>query len=150
MTEFLKIDASGWVTEIATLKDRDFIRCEWLTAVHNLENNFEVSARFATSDLSQSVIISTNISDGEIDSIATLFPIADFHEREVAQMFGIKFRSNDTSRLAFETDFGGNPLRRDFALAKRATTIWPGAVEPDETARRRPTLPPGVFEEWQR
>ncbi|MEI6108886.1 MAG: NADH-quinone oxidoreductase subunit C [Actinomycetes bacterium] len=149
MTEFLNIGASLWVTEIAGMKDRDFIRCEWLTAVHNLENNFEVSARFSTADLSQSAIISTNISDGEIDSIAQLFPIADFHEREVAQMFGIKFRGNDTSRLAFETDFSGNPLRRDFALAKRAAKIWPGAVEPDANARRKPSLPPGVFEEWQ-
>jgi hypothetical protein len=49
---------------------------------------------------------------------------------------------------AFETDFGGNPLRRDFALITRQVTNWPGAVEPDEKAKRRPSLPPGVHESW--
>jgi NADH-quinone oxidoreductase subunit C len=77
-----------------------------------------------------------------------VYPNVDFHEREVAQLFGVEFIGNKNSALAFEIDLTGFPLRRDFALATRADTQWPGAVEPDETAKRRPSLPPGVLPEW--
>lgn len=150
MSEQLTVVSTDWSATCVDLKAKGFVRCEWLTATHNQENEFVVTARFATESLDNSVLVSTVISDGEINSIVETYPVADFHEREAAQMFGIKFRGNDTSRLAFETEFDGHPLRRDFALATRAETSWPGAVEPDESARRRPSLPPGVFEEWQK
>ena len=63
-------------------------------------------------------------------------------------MFGIKVIGASSDENAFAVDFEGFPLRKDFALKTRQETTWPGAVEPDEKARRRPSLPPGVFETW--
>ena len=150
MSEQHQVAPSEWSATARDLKSKDFVRCEWITATHNSGAEFVLTARFASESLDQSVLLSTTIADGNIDSIVDIYAVADFHEREVAQMFGINFVGNDTSRLAFETDFGGYPLRRDFALTTRAETNWPGAVEPDASARRRPSLPPGVFEEWQK
>jgi NADH-quinone oxidoreductase subunit C len=150
MIENLNVDSVNWVSSVSGARDRGLVRCEWLTATHNSGNEFTITAKFATLDLDQELLLSTTISSGEIDSVTPIFPVADFHEREVAQMFGIRFTGNDCERLAFETEFNGYPLRRDFALSTRVETAWPGSVEPDESARRRPSLPPGIFEEWQK
>jgi NADH-quinone oxidoreductase subunit C len=150
MTSFESISAAEWKSKLAAQKSMGFTRFEWLTATHNLGIEFEVSARLARPDLSEAMILSCLIECAELESVTEVFPIADFHEREVRQMFGINFLGNENSRLAFETDFQGFPLRRDFALDTRIETQWPGAVEPDESARRRPALAPGVFAEWQK
>lgn len=149
MTDQIVVEPAIWVQTINEQKVKGFVRCEWLTATHLGADSFEVTVRLATEDLDNACLLSAIISDGQIESISSTFPIADFHEREVAQMFGIKFIGNEISHLAFEVEFDGHPLRRDFALSTRVGTEWPGAVEPDASARRRPSLPPGVFEEWQ-
>ena len=129
------------------MKQRGLVRCEWLTATHNGGDSFEISLMLSNEDLTESFILSTDI-DASLESLIEIYPSVDFHEREVAQMFGVDFIGNNNSAPAFEIELMGFPLRRDFALATRADTQWPGAVEPDETAKRRPSLPPGVLPEW--
>jgi NADH-quinone oxidoreductase subunit C len=140
-------DASQWTNKAAELKSLGFVRCEWLTATHNGEDLFEISLMLSKADLSESTILTTQIVGG-IESLSGIFPSVSFHEREVAQMFGVNFIGNEISAPAFEIELSGFPLRRDFALTTRADTSWPGAVEPDENAKRRPSLPPGVLPEW--
>jgi NADH-quinone oxidoreductase subunit C len=148
MTTQQTVDKSQWQTQAAEMKQRGLIRCEWLTATHNGGNSFEISLMLSNEDLTESLILSTDI-EASLESLIEVYPNVDFHEREVAQMFGVKFIGNKNSSLAFEIELNGFPLRRDFALATRADTQWPGAVEPDETAKRRPALPPGVLPEWK-
>jgi NADH-quinone oxidoreductase subunit C len=51
----------------------------------------------------------------EIDSIVELFPGADFPEREVYDMFGVRFAGHpDMRRILMPEDFEGHPQRRDF------------------------------------
>jgi NADH-quinone oxidoreductase subunit C len=147
MTTHQNVDESEWLSQANVMKQKGFIRCEWLTATHNGEDSFEISLMLSKEDLSASVILSTK-ADLIIESISEIYPAAEFHEREVAQMFGVKFIGLKESAQAFEIELSGFPLRRDFALATRADTQWPGAVEPDENAKRRPSLPPGVLPEW--
>jgi NADH-quinone oxidoreductase subunit C len=147
MTTQQKVDKSVWLNQAADMKKRGLIRCEWLTATHNGGDSFEISLMLSNEDLTESMILSTDI-EASLESLIEVYPNVDFHEREVAQLFGVEFIGNKNSALAFEIDLTGFPLRRDFALATRADTQWPGAVEPDETAKRRPSLPPGVLPEW--
>jgi len=147
MTTLQNIESSQWQAQSREMKQKGFVRCEWLTATHNGGDAFEISLMLSNEDLSENLILVTEI-EANIDSLVDVFSNVGFHEREVAQMFGVEFiGSNDTSP-AFEIELSGFPLRRDFALATRADTEWPGAVEPDENAKRRPTLPPGVLPEW--
>jgi len=55
-------------------------------------------------------------SDPTVDSLATLFGAARFHERECHDMYGIVFRGNSDLRpiLLYE-GFDGHPLRKDYA-----------------------------------
>ena len=53
----------------------------------------------------------------EIDSVAGLFPTAEFQEREVYDFFGIVFRGHpDLRRSHMPEDYVGHPQRRDFPL----------------------------------
>ena len=148
MTQNSRIDNADWVSNARELKLLGYVRCEWLTATHNGGSNFEITLCISSEDLSKKILVTTSISQS-VESLIDVYPQVAFHEREVAQMFGVTFLGHDTKQLAFETEFAGFPLRRDFALATRAEASWPGAVEPEVSARRRPVLPPGVFETWQ-
>jgi NADH-quinone oxidoreductase subunit C len=147
MTTIQKIDKSVWLNQAAEMKHRGLVRCEWLTATHNGGDSFEISLMLSNEDLTESLILLTDI-EVSVESLIDIYPSVDFHEREVSQMFGVEFIGNRNSAPAFEIELTGFPLRRDFSLVTRTDTQWPGAVEPDETAKRRPSLPPGVLPEW--
>jgi NADH-quinone oxidoreductase subunit C len=65
----------------------------------------------------QPVVIKVNL-DREQPSIATvtdLWRTAEFHEREVFELFGVQFIGHpDLRRLILTDDFNGFPLRKDF------------------------------------
>ncbi len=148
MTENLQVAKLAWVTNAQELKAQGYVRCEWLTATHNGESNFDITLCISSEELSKQTLVTTSITES-VESLIEVYPNVAFHEREVAQMFGVVFAGHDTSQLAFETEFDGFPLRRDFALASRVQATWPGAVDPEVSVRRRTSLPPGVFESWQ-
>jgi NADH-quinone oxidoreductase subunit C len=53
----------------------------------------------------------------EIDSVVELFPGADFPEREVYDMFGVRFDGHpDLRRILMPEDYEGHPQRRDFPM----------------------------------
>ncbi len=65
-------------------------------------------------------------SDPEIDSVVSLWPIADWLEREVWDMFGIKFKGHpNLKRILMYEGFSGHPLRKDYLYSKRQPLIGP-------------------------
>jgi len=81
-----------------------------------------------------------------ITSLLGVFPGADWHERETAEMFGIEFLDRDgVEPLLLRGVPERPPLRRATPLPDRVQTAWPGA---EDKQRRRRRLPPGVREEW--
>lgn len=83
-------------------------RAERFEVIYNLLNIFD----------NKRIIIKFSIADGEkIESIADLFNAAIWYEREVWDMFGIKFNNNpDLRRILTDYGFEGHPLRKDFPL----------------------------------
>ncbi len=52
-----------------------------------------------------------------VPSIVVLYPSADWAEREVFDMFGLRFSGRpDLRRIYLEDEFAGHPLRKDFPL----------------------------------
>jgi len=65
-------------------------------------------------------------SHTHIASIVSLYPIADWLEREVWDMFGIKFDGHSNmKRLLLYESFVGHPLRKDYPKTKRQPLIGP-------------------------
>ena len=61
-----------------------------------------------------------------IDSLVPLWPAANWFEREVWDMFGIKFKGHpDLRRIMMYQEFQGHPLRKDYPVTKRQPLIGP-------------------------
>lgn len=51
----------------------------------------------------------------EIETVSDIWRTAEFHEREVYDLFGVRFLNHpDLRRLILTDDFEGYPLRKDF------------------------------------
>jgi NADH-quinone oxidoreductase subunit C len=57
------------------------------------------------------------VDDPRVPTVVDLFAGADFHEREVFDMFGVQFEGHpDLRRLLMPEDYVGYPQRRDFPI----------------------------------
>ena len=64
--------------------------------------------------------------DAVVPTAVPLWPIADWFEREVWDMFGIRFEGHpDLKRLLMYEEFVGHPLRKDYPINRRQPLIGP-------------------------
>jgi NADH-quinone oxidoreductase subunit C len=84
------------------------------------EERFEVVYEFYSIRKRHRIRLKTRVpeSDGAVDSLTDLWKGADFMEREVYDMMGIRFRNHpDLRRILMPDDYDeGYPLRKDFPL----------------------------------
>ena len=65
-------------------------------------------------------------ADPEVDSLTPLWAGADWLEREVWDMFGIRFRGHpNLKRILMYKEFVGHPLRKDYPVNRRQPLIGP-------------------------
>jgi NADH:ubiquinone oxidoreductase subunit C len=144
---WLWVAADSWLDCASWLKAQNFVRCEWLTAAHLAQEQFQVTLCVSDAVSNEKVLVVTQV-DEEIGSLEQIYPVVQFHEREVRQMLGLDFINATDRSPAFSAEFTGYPLRRNFALTERTEHEWPGQVDPEKATKRRPALAPGVRQEW--
>lgn len=60
----------------------------------------------------------------ELPSVTGVWPTADWHEREIYDLMGIRFRGHpDLRRILMWEGYPHHPLRKDFPLAGRPTDL---------------------------
>jgi NADH-quinone oxidoreductase subunit C len=89
------------------------------------------------------VKVAVSESSPEVASVVSLWAGASFLEREVWDMFGIRFEGHpDLRRILMYEEFVGHPLRKDYPVQGKQPRIPLRAPEVENTARQmsRPDL----------
>jgi NADH-quinone oxidoreductase subunit C len=111
------IDVTLFIKNNENTKFRQLID---VTVVDHPENNqrFRIVYLFLSHEFNQRIILSYLISENEvIPSLTSIFPAANWMEREVFDMYGVKFKDHpDLRRILTDYGFEGHPLRKDFPL----------------------------------
>ena len=95
-----------------------------LTAVdwyRKKEPRFEVIVNLLSVSKNSRLIMNVPVPDEDltIPSICEIYPGANFYEREVFDMFGIKFENHpELTRILMPDDWTGNPLRKDYGSGR--------------------------------
>ncbi len=120
----VSINPKDLLKVVKTIKDNDKLKFSQLidlTAVDYPDNlpRFNLIYIFLSIEHNYRIILNTLISEDEaIDSITSLFPCANWYEREVWDLFGISFKNHpDLRRILTDYGFTGYPLRKDFPLS---------------------------------
>ena len=105
---------------LKTNKDIKFRQLIDITAVDYPENKkrFKIVYLLLSHEFNQRILISYFINENEkISSLVNIFPSANWMEREIFDMYGIKFSDHpDLRRILTDYGFEGFPLRKDFPL----------------------------------
>ncbi|MDA8988434.1 NADH-quinone oxidoreductase subunit C [Candidatus Pelagibacter ubique] len=111
------IDVTLFIKSNKNTKFRQLID---ITVVDYPENaqRFKVVYLFLSHEFNQRIILSYLISENEvIPSLTPIYPAANWMEREVFDMYGVKFKDHpDMRRILTDYGFEGHPLRKDFPL----------------------------------
>ena len=105
---------------IKTNKNTKFRQLIDITVVDYPEQNqrFKVVYLFLSHEFNHRIVLSYFISENEvISSLTSIFPSANWMEREVFDMYGVNFKDHpDLRRILTDYGFEGHPLRKDFPL----------------------------------
>ncbi len=105
---------------LKTDNDTKFRQLIDITVVDYPERNqrFDVVYLFLSHEFNQRLILKYSISENEvIPSLTSIFPSANWMEREVFDMYGVSFKDHpDLRRILTDYGFEGHPLRKDFPL----------------------------------
>jgi NADH-quinone oxidoreductase subunit C len=126
--------------EIVTfLRDEPELDCDYCDLSTGVdlgpEEGFEVVTHLYSTTHAHNVRLKVKLPHEEpvCPTISDLYPGANWHERETAEMFGIAFEGHPQPvKLLLSEPFEGHPLRKDFPLMSREAKPWPGAAEGEE------------------
>ena len=118
--EIDKEDLVDVVLFLKTDKNTQFKQLIDITTVDYPEEieRFKMVYLFLSHELNYRIVLSYFINENEvIPSLTSIFPSANWMEREVFDMYGVNFKDHpDLRRILTDYGFEGHPLRKDFPL----------------------------------
>ena len=119
----IQIDKESLLDVVIFLKKNEFTKFRQLidiTAVDYIgsENRFKMIYLLLSHEYNLRINIIFSINENEVvNSLTKIFPSANWMEREVFDMYGIKFNDHpDLRRILTDYGFSGHPLRKDFPI----------------------------------
>jgi NADH-quinone oxidoreductase subunit C len=121
---YFNVDRSLIPDILRLLRDEEqFDYCVDITAVHypKREKQFDVVWTLYSFPRNQRMRVKTQIADGAtLPSSVSIWPTANWLEREVYDMFGIRFDGHpDLKRILLPDGWKGFPLRKDYGILQQ-------------------------------
>ena len=120
---YIEIDKENIIDVILFLKTNKFTKFRQLIDITVVDyperpKRFKVVYLFLSHEFNQRLILNYSINENElISSITSIFPSANWMEREIFDMYGVNFKDHpDLRRILTDYGFEGHPLRKDFPL----------------------------------
>ena len=132
-TDVRFVARDDYIETVRTLRNEGFDLCVDVTAVDYLTHparpvpedvtpeRFEVVAGFLSTSDRRRVRLRIQVPEADpvVPSLYTCFPGTEALEREVFDMFGIRFDGHpDLTRILMPEDWDGHPLRKDYAVGR--------------------------------
>ena len=149
ITEFsgehiLHVKGQDILKVLTELKDDDFNFLADLTAIDNLTlggfERFAVSYHLLSHKTAERVTVKAYISEEKpsLPSVESLWKTADWQEREVFDLYGIKFEGHpNLIRIMNPDDYDGYPLRKDYPrLGRKERGDFPVIDRPIQKRKR--------------
>jgi NADH-quinone oxidoreductase subunit C len=122
-----------------------------LTAVDypDRDQRFDLICILRSTKYNHRVRIKTRLADGEsTHTLSSLWPAANWAEREVWDMFGIRFDGHpDLRRILLYEEFVGYPLRKDYPIEKTQPLV---AYRDADDTEKLPPFGPDEGQPWGR
>ena len=119
----IEIDENNLIEVIQFLKSNESCKFKQLIDIAGVdypdsEKRFQLVYLLLSHQNNIRIKVSTQLQLNQIiNSITKIFPSANWMEREVFDMYGIKFKNHpDLRRILTDYGFKGHPLRKDFPL----------------------------------
>ena len=118
----VRLDPQDWLSFAQSAKEAGFEMCSDVTAVDRMRSapsRYEVVANLISMshNLRLRIITTAEREEPEVTSLTSVWPGAGFAEREVYDMFGIRFAGHpDLTRILMPDEWEGHPLRKDFGV----------------------------------
>ncbi|MFQ5483297.1 MAG: NADH-quinone oxidoreductase subunit C [Nitrospinaceae bacterium] len=120
LAEWLKNDAETDMNFLMDLTCVDYyeskpVRFEVVYHFYSLQHNHRLRIKCPVAE-----------DDAILDSLTPLYASSDWYEREVWDLYGVKFQGHpNLKRILLYEGFKGHPLRKDYPINKRQPLIGP-------------------------
>jgi NADH-quinone oxidoreductase subunit C len=140
------VDPEDWVEAVRKARDEfGLVYFSFLSAIDwakevavgdplvgDVEERYEVICTLTELMQGRRVTIATNLDkeNPTLGSLVSVFPGANWHEREAHEMFSIEFEGHPyLENLYLPDGFVGHPLQKSYPLLSREVKPWPGTVD---------------------
>jgi len=142
--QILHVKGQDILKVLTELKDYGFNFLADLTAIDNLTlggfDRFAVSYHLLSHKTAERATVKAYISEGKpsLPSVESLWKTADWQEREVFDLYGIKFEGHpNLIRIMNPDDYDGYPLRKDYPrLGRKERGDFPVIDRPIQKKKR--------------
>jgi len=115
----VELDAPSLLTAMRALRDAHGYRYYVLATGTERESSFEIAHAVRNLETGDTLFVRVNVpkEGAELDSIAFVYAGAEWQEREIFDLFGVRFSGHpDLRRILMPDEYPGHPLRKDFAM----------------------------------
>ena len=141
LTLFIKAERIAEVSQV--MRDDESLRFELCSSVDAVDylgtdsRRYHVSYQLTSMTYRRRVRLEAAVGDDQpLPSVTTVYPTADWQEREVYDMFGVVFTGHpNLTRILMPDDWEGHPQRKDYPLGG-VPVQYKGAEIPPPDQRR--------------